>query len=88
MNYPLLITVCSLAVGMVGMERWCSWRLSVAQKRGRPPGDAPTQTVGALNANESSEGASTDGLQLSRSVIDPRADQRTDEAELVGERIF
>ncbi len=32
MNYPLLITVCSLAAGMIGMERCCSWRMNVMQQ--------------------------------------------------------
>ena len=34
MNYLLLVTVCSLFIGLLGMERWCSWRLAVLQRRG------------------------------------------------------
>ena len=34
MNYPLLVTICSLFLGLLGMERWCSWRLGMAQGRG------------------------------------------------------
>ena len=40
MNYPLLTTVCGLAAGMIGMERWASWRLSVA-RRPKAPEKAP-----------------------------------------------
>ena len=57
MNYPLLITVCSLAVGMIGMERWCSWRLSVAQKRERSLKGIPAaQGADVVPAEENSEG--------------------------------
>lgn len=34
MNYSLLVTVCSLAAGLFGMERWCSWRLQALKHRG------------------------------------------------------
>ena len=35
MNYPLLVSTGAIAVGMVVMERWCSWRLNVGRRRRR-----------------------------------------------------
>lgn len=34
MNHPLLLTVCSLAAGLFGMERWCSRRLQALKHYG------------------------------------------------------
>ncbi len=63
MNYPLLITVCSLAAGLVGMERWCSWRLNVAQKRSLSPGDVPARDANVPGADENRGEVGAGGLR-------------------------
>ena len=45
MNYLLLFTVGSLLTGLFGLERWCSWRLIVSQRRRHPSQVPPPHHV-------------------------------------------
>ena len=52
MNYLLLFTVGSLLAGLFGMERWCSWRLNVSQRRRRPSQVPPPHHVSKVASPE------------------------------------
>ena len=62
MNYPLLLTVGSLVAGMFGMERWCSWRLNVSQRR-RITSQVPLPPLTAeTSMSEDAQGPAESGL--------------------------